>query len=776
MSNWTGRLALCAATLLIFTFGVVRRAETCADPGDPFDDYSIHPDIPLTKFTQGNLGILQPTFARSYLVLAYRYLSGVPLNKDEQQAAKALWQRRGIDASHIYLQYFPGQGDDELSANPYMQDTQDASEAASDWANARAQVTGTGAPKIIPMQGLDNYNEYLNCANDAFATAAATLKQRAAKFGKDHPGVQAWIAAQDAVFANCGGKPEEPILPAAADASLPEIFRFDREYQIAAAYMYSNHYDEAVKGFQHIAEEPNSPWHDLAPYLVARTMVRCATLDGPASDNPAVANPHYVTSEMQEAADYIKKLLADSPKRPFADALQALLDRAEFQLHPEEQTTLLSGRLRKPAPEGRFYNWLFDYTWLLDRRPDSNGDYGGARPDEYKKLTPDRAKDDLTDWMLTYPLHDGLAAQHALEMWRAHPDSKPWLVAAMENVQPSDPQANELLDAARKIPQSSPAFSTVFYQRMRMEGARHNDKEVREDMDALLAAPPPDLPAVAREALLDMRLDAAASLEDAVRFIPRSSCAVSHSEEITDCAKTLTDRGARFLNGLPLDALNDLLTNKAFPIEVNDKFSRNVFMRAVILERHDIAQPLSFWIFSKSTYQIPVPQEQIRNLLADYQAAKTSEEKQFSAIFLLQHLYAFGYQMDTNEPWCASALVFPEGNAPVLSQPPRVASFGTAAVLTDAQQKQAASELSTLNQADSQANYYMKSVLEFAEKHPDDPRVPEALSRAVKNARMNCNNSRTGALSKKAFDLLHSRYPDTTWAKNTKYWYGASPY
>ncbi len=41
---------------------------------------------------------------------------------------------------------------------------------------------------------------------------------------------------------------------------------------------------------------------------------------------------------------------------------------------------------------------------------------------------------------------------------------------------------------------------------------------------------------------------------------------------------------------------------------------------------------------------------------------------------------------------------------------------------------------------------------------------------------MNYNNARTGALSKKAFDLLHNRYPNTSWAKNTKYWFGDSPY
>ena len=93
------------------------------------------------------------------------------------------------------------------------------------------------------------------------------------------------------------------------------------------------------------------------------------------------------------------------------------------------------------------------------------------------------------------------------------------------------------------------------------------------------------------------------------------------------------------------------------------------------------------------------------------------------------------------------------------------------AFLTPEQIKQAAAERATLDAADSQANYYAKVAIEFAQKHPDDPRVPESLSRAVKNTDRNCNNPRTSALSKKAFTLLHNKYPNTSWAKNTKYWY-----
>ena len=124
--------------------------------------------------------------------------------------------------------------------------------------------------------------------------------------------------------------------------------------------------------------------------------------------------------------------------------------------------------------------------------------------------------------------------------------------------------------------------------------------------------------------------------------------------------------------------------------------------------------------------------------------------------------------MGSTDAWCASPYTFEDGAG---YKRPAPAALPDSPFLTEAQRKQAATERTALDNLDSQANYYTKTVLDFAVKHPDDPRVPEALSRAVKNTRMNCNNPRTGALSKKAYDLLHQRYASTSWAKNTKYWY-----
>lgn len=64
----------------------------------------MRPDFPLEDFAGGNLGVLQPTYARSYLYAAYRLLTGKPLTSEEAKGIIDLWSRRSG-----YLAKTPGE-------------------------------------------------------------------------------------------------------------------------------------------------------------------------------------------------------------------------------------------------------------------------------------------------------------------------------------------------------------------------------------------------------------------------------------------------------------------------------------------------------------------------------------------------------------------------------------------------------------------------------------------------------------------------------------------
>ena len=760
------RLLLSAAFLFSF-FCVAPILQSCSEGPEPFSDFSLHPDVPLEKYAAGRLGIVHPSFARSYLVVAYRYFSGVPLNKDEQLGAQAVWSARIGDSNVLDPNAEP-----DRRQNPYLMRTLNGPET---WLAARKQATSEPPTSVESTKDGPNYSNYVNCSDDAMDTAARTLEAREKSFGKDSLGVKEWVRAQDTVFVNCSGR-VKLVLPDSAPASLPQIFQFDREYQIAAAQMYGNEFDAAGKAFEKISSEEKSPWREIALYLVARNLVRRATLDVPAPQPNQYSSQQFNNDHLTQAESRIQGFLADPRQKAMQVPLAALLDRVEFNLHPDSQTRTLSQRLRAPAPNGHFYSWLCDYTRLLDKRSDSRpGDFYDPRdtdPKAYADAAPERQKDELTDWIITFQANNDAATEHALEAWRAHSSSVPWLLNILAKTDSSAKYSAEVLAAADKIPATSPAYITAFYHRMRLRNATKQFPDVRKSVDALLKTPE-EIPAYAVSQITDLRLDAAAGLDDALQFIGRNGCESNNEFTPSGCTYGLGPHSAEVLNSLPLDILVEAYQKPALPEQVKNQMVRNIWMRAVLLDRHDVAQQLDQQISQPGSQPQFIKPEYAAALIQQYESSTTPEEKQFAAVFYLQHLYAFGYEMGTTEPWCAS----PSG--PWQPDPyGRIKPFAPAspAFLTPEQIKQAAAERTILDAADSQANYYAKIAIAFAEKHPDDPRVPESLSRAVKNTNRNCNNPRTGALSKKAFDLLHSKYPNTTWAKNTKYWYGDSPY
>ena len=68
------------------------------------------------------------------------------------------------------------------------------------------------------------------------------------------------------------------------------------------------------------------------------------------------------------------------------------------------------------------------------------------------------------------------------------------------------------------------------------------------------------------------------------------------------------------------------------------------------------------------------------------------------------------------------------------------------------------------------ANYLPSEVLAWARKHPEDPRVPEALHFAWRADRYGCVASGGSNLSHDIFKLLHRRYPTSEWTKKTRVW------
>jgi hypothetical protein len=330
------RIVIALILLTVLQFNFLRKTDACGPSAlMPVFDYSYAPERPWTDFASGKLGIIKPEYRRSVLFAAYRYLKGSGFSAPEQQALVETW---------------------EAQFNRVEPKENTMTDAVDSWVKARKSVLGdeTKTPEIYTeRQYGEGYDFFPNCTKNAFEVAAKTLADRAASYGSDNKDVRAWLDAQDEIFSICvGGGASLPELGEGA----PDWLRKDRDYQLAAAAFYSTNYDEARERFANIAADGESPWHEVADYLVARTLVRRSSLARADGRGEQYNN---------EAEGYLNNLVGRASTYNY-DA-RRLLNLMKFRNHPEERERELAQKLPFQNDPSELKQDLTDYSWLLDQ-------------------------------------------------------------------------------------------------------------------------------------------------------------------------------------------------------------------------------------------------------------------------------------------------------------------------------------------------------------------------------------------------------------------------
>jgi hypothetical protein len=320
-----------ALSLFVVTaFHLAPPARACGPATiDPIFVFQESPDLPFAGFTRGQLGIVKPNFGRKTLAIAYRYLNGGSFSEPEQAAL---------------VEALRGQSPDEESTA-----------ALKNWVEARKELLKEKEtlPEIYLERKDGGYDFFPNCANNAFEVATATLKDRVNSYGSDDRNVRNWMAGQDVVFENCSGGAK---IPDPAGSASPVWLRKDRDYQIAAAFFYSLNFDEARRRFEMIANDLESPWRETARYLVARTLVRQASLTKSESSQRDL----YEKAEVE-----LQNLIGRGGN--FQASARRFWGLIQYKLHPEDRVQELGRKLGTYPGNEDLQQDLIDYVWLLDK-------------------------------------------------------------------------------------------------------------------------------------------------------------------------------------------------------------------------------------------------------------------------------------------------------------------------------------------------------------------------------------------------------------------------
>lgn len=726
--------------------------------------YSKHPDFPLENFAGGKLGVIEPNWARSYLVATYRNLAGNGLSESEAKGIKTLWDERLSNGDGIHDQ-----------------------EWIKKWTEARKQVPGIAAPAEIDVyrsrEKPHEYESYLNCQQDAFDNAESTLNARIKRFGADSAAIRDWVAAQDIVFSNCRGGRQ---IPEAARPDQDPLIRADRAYQIAAANFYSTSLDEAKKQFDSIAHDSSSPWHDKAAYLAARAMLR----KGSFAEKEEEGRPF-----LSEAETRLNAILKDNSVKSTHYAAARLLNLVRLRLHPEEKLHEIANVLVKKNGSADFKQDVWDYTLLLDKF------LGDGDEEAEKKPAPSRLGsgstvwvDPLTAWILALQENSPARLELSIQDWeRDH--SLPWLVAAMTKVSGAHPKAQSLLKASMSVDHNSPAFASLAFHSVRLLIESKRSNEARAFLDKILADDRKALSPSAVNLLLSQRLTLAQNLDEFLRSAQRVPAGFSddsdgreipdEESETKENTKGATlffdlDAASAFNKLMPVAIIKDAASAKTLAPNLRKDVAQAAFVRAAMIDDQETATQVA------PLFQDMYPE--LKAFIGAYQKAATPDARRFAAAFLSLKFPGFrpyvtaGIRRTTaideidsyrDNWWCAEP---PIATSEAASEGEDEEGKAKTKPVTPPEflrpsQTLAARQFSALQALGTGPNYLCRIAIEWAEKNPADPRAPEALHLAVRSTRYGCTDKETGRWSKTAYDLLHRRYPNTIWAKNTKYWF-----
>jgi hypothetical protein len=712
------------------------------------------PEDAAGRFARGQLGILQPSFPRFYLIVAYRYLTGVGLNAEER---KALFGQQPAVAS---------------SSPP--------PNAVEEWRKARARVAGNGAALNLntfkTISGTEYFLVYLNCNDDAFSSAAKTLDERIRQLGLQSSEVKEWVTAQDQVFANCSGGSS---IPAPLDGNARPLARADRAYQIAAANFYAGELVNAERLFRAIADDRDSPWSRVASYLVARSLLREATLSvkGVGADR----------NKLVEAETQLQSILKDPARSAMHPAARKLLEYIQVRLAPGARMHDLATAIVRKDSQATIEQDVTDYRYLYDSY--ERGDFGGsvARP----------TGDDLTAWISAFQTPDAIAAA---TRWREK-QTLPWLLAALSRASGDQAGVSDLIAAGEKVGRDSPGYATAAFHTVRLLIEAKQTGEARNLLDKLLAADAGSLPESSLNLFRAERTKIAANWDEFLKFaarVPAGTFAgfrrygngdidgedASVPEGVKPHQPAFDVDGAKIVNEqTPLDLLLDAAQRDVLPRPMRREVATSVWVRSILFGDENTAKAVT-----------PLLQDlepELKQPLQAYAEAKDPESRKFAAVFLMLHYpglrpYAqtgFGRITPTGKLdefsdnwWCAfrASQGTPDYYRLASTMPeqlqqlyPDGASKGQ--FLSPDQQARGQAEWKRLTELPPAPEYLARQAIEWIKNNPNDPRAPETLHLAVRSVRYGCG-AKKGS-SREAFQLLHQKYPNSEWARRTKYWF-----
>jgi len=777
----------------------------------------IHPDLPLKHFAAGKLGVIQPGWAQSYLIVSYRYLTGKPLSANDQDSIMALWCKRLGGSLR-----FPNS-----AANQYYE----APDAVVAYFEERGKVLHKPPSKGSARADF-NYSQYV--FDDAFVNALKTLKDVEQRYGQNSAAAKEWLSAQDIVFAvNTNQKPGEAHLPAAStEIGNDRYLQALRQYQEGSLALYADDFATAQRKFEELATNPQCPNKPLAEYLAARALANSAM---PPNDSALI----------DKAMAYLRHKIDSKSNNPYKPDLLDLYDMLQYEIAESDTKLDQLAEATLDQHSKRFGSAVANLTTSIDRNlvPDNCQDKEQVEKCKSLRETM-QTRSDLLDWLSRFQEPDTtyayssveeqkaidaqrrIDARHCLDKWRAT-KSLPWMVAALTYNNVEDKDKQDLHQAALKLTPQSPAYFTVQYCLIDALLKANRRGEAHKQLAHILQRK--DLSPSNRNLFLSQNLSTSNSFNDYMRNVVQSSLLDAPYTNTT----LMPEGWYKFENKDAYIKGSSTIANDLAAEDMNINLPQSKWVS--LARDTTIAQPLRSrlvrvaWLRSKLLEQENSELDnlmvryypQLSKAIEIYKAAPDAHSKRFALACIVLNNYGMspyigggverhGDQMGEFDYYHTNFWVpfQPSQKAGMAKTEPQscdilgdgVAFLGAAhtrnalvryskpvlnSILSSAEQKDAAAERKLLYK-NHPSKFFGEAVFAYAKTHPTDALLPHMLYVVVKLPRWagdelpyddHANHFTSKQLpvaskySRMAYQLLHEKYPGNTWTKSAPCWY-----
>jgi hypothetical protein len=742
-----------------------------ASSGGPYDPYVNRsaPDIALSRYDSGQLGVVMNSYNRLYLYSAWRSVmlgaEGVrQAPSAEAGLLRAIGNRQGgwVDASE--------------GAGGYKE-----------WELAVSAALKRPVPVAKPGNSL--VYGYINCPLTSYSFAISTLNALAGRSDATPERLAAWIGSQRQVFKTCGDDPDstrsiyerpKPLIPAPVELPASEAlyWRQMQQYQLASAAFYSEDYARASRLFAAIGATEKHPLRGWGEYLSLRAQARAAVY---VPEDQRWKEAQAIRAESAEAAAV--RLAAQQKKLA---AIQASIAHilADAELAPLHEASRAIGRSMQvyltPALRFAELSKLLDDPRANPYQDDHLGDWRVLADDLLQAPARDAVRNSagFVDWIITVQQGD---QAHALAQWQRYvkegskPQARVWLTASAL-LSPKLTPAQE--QAALQVPASAPEYLTLRRALARHYRLNGQADKARALSDAVLASPvlASAQSSSARNVFLQERFAVATSPADAAKYLLRTQ-AIDLDTDTGELAKNrsanvdIAADGQRWLNsGLSAADLLSVAAQPALPVQWRARIASAAWMRFDLLGQQEAALSAS-----RQAEQISPA---LAGAAAEYRKASAAAERHHALMISALNFgmspmfqgYALADQPRGKEEtradmWCKmpskAGAGYTENTDAEESLPmPQLGNV-------PARDKELA-QLGTLKTA---TGYIGDTVMARAKTQPNDPALPWLLYVTVQSTRGGCLDDDVKTLSRNAFSLLHKRYGKTEWATKTPYFY-----